>query len=273
MKLPNPRPLLRPVSLRTFSRMRRRALSPHLWCRLEPNWRAGKSWLCLETPTVETESQLKEKFDARDNENLVDRFAKAHEHAVCIPRWKAAQAEMASLRGQQRPVFDLHVIVVIIIIIITIIILIITIIIIIIIIITITILIILIIIIFIISIIISRPGLSLWPVPPTTFTTFIVSHSFPPRPGLPLRLVSSSPLPPTVPFSLPLPSPFPHFPHFPPPSVHVLVDLLCRLVALKAVDPTSLMTHMITGPVAPCVPPFGKFGPHLHIVVCPPTIS
>ena len=74
MELPNPRPLLRPVSLRTFSRMRRRALSPHLWCRLEPNWRAEKSWLYLETPAIETESQLKKKFDARDNKNVVDRL-------------------------------------------------------------------------------------------------------------------------------------------------------------------------------------------------------
>ena len=55
-----------------------------------------------------SESQLKKKFDARDNKNLVDRFAKAHERAAYTPRWKAAQAEMASLRGQQRPVFDLH---------------------------------------------------------------------------------------------------------------------------------------------------------------------
>ena len=109
MELPNPRPLLRPVSLRTFSRMRRRALSPHLWCRLEPNWSAGESWLYLETPTVETESQLREKFESRNNKNLVDRFAKPHERAAYTPRWKAAQAAMASLKGQQRPVFDLHV--------------------------------------------------------------------------------------------------------------------------------------------------------------------
>ena len=87
MELPNPRPLLRPVSLRTFSRMRRRALSPHLWCRLEPNWRAGRTWLYLETPTIETESQLRKKFDARDNRNLVDRFAKAHERAAYTPGW------------------------------------------------------------------------------------------------------------------------------------------------------------------------------------------
>ena len=98
MELPNPHPLLRPLSL-----------SPHLWCRLEPNWRAGKKWLYLETPTIETESQLRKKFDARDNRNLVDRFAKAHERAAHTPRWQAAQAEIASLRGRQRPVFDLHV--------------------------------------------------------------------------------------------------------------------------------------------------------------------
>ena len=109
MELPNPRPLLRPVSLRTFSRMRRRALSPHLWCRLEPNWTAGRKWPYLETPTVETERQIRQKFDARDNRNLVDRFAKSHERAAHTPRWRAAQAELASLRGRQHPTYDLHV--------------------------------------------------------------------------------------------------------------------------------------------------------------------
>ena len=73
-----------------------------------PNWSAGHSWLYLETPTVETESQLREKFESR-NKNLVDRFAKPHERAAYIPRWKAAQAAMASLKGHQPPVFDLHV--------------------------------------------------------------------------------------------------------------------------------------------------------------------
>ena len=44
-----------------------------------------------------------------NNKNLVDRFAKAHERAAYIPRWKAAQAAMAGLKGHQPPVFDLHV--------------------------------------------------------------------------------------------------------------------------------------------------------------------
>ena len=96
------------LSLRAFSRMRRRmrrrALTPHLWYRPEPNWSAGHSWLYLETPTVETESQLREKFESRNNKNLVDRFAKAHERAAYTPRWKAAQAAMASLsRGSSFP--------------------------------------------------------------------------------------------------------------------------------------------------------------------------
>ena len=39
----------------------------------------------------------------------VERFAKAHERAAHIPRWRAAQAFMARLKGLQLPVFDLHV--------------------------------------------------------------------------------------------------------------------------------------------------------------------
>ena len=109
MELPNPRPLLRPLSLRTFSRMRRRALSPHLWGCLEPDWTAGGNWLYLDTPAVETERQIRRKFDTRDNRNLVDRFAKPHERAAHTPRWRAAQAELASLRGRQHPTFDMHV--------------------------------------------------------------------------------------------------------------------------------------------------------------------
>ena len=89
--------------------MRKRTLTPHLWYKLVPNWSAGHTWLYLETPTVETESQLREKFESRNNKNLVDRFAKAHERAAHIPRWRAAQAAMASLKGHQLPVFDLHV--------------------------------------------------------------------------------------------------------------------------------------------------------------------
>ena len=45
MELPNPRPLLRPVTLRTFSRMHHQALSPHLWGALNPDWRSGLRWL------------------------------------------------------------------------------------------------------------------------------------------------------------------------------------------------------------------------------------
>ena len=109
MELPNPRPLLRRVSLRTFSRMRKRTLTPHLWYKLVPNWSAGHTWLHLETPAVETETQLREKFDTRNNQNLVDKFAKPHERAAYTPRWQAAQAFMARLKGPQLPVFDLHV--------------------------------------------------------------------------------------------------------------------------------------------------------------------
>ncbi len=49
MELPNPRPLLRPVTLRTFSRVRHQALSPHLWGALNPDWQSGLvQWLRLE---------------------------------------------------------------------------------------------------------------------------------------------------------------------------------------------------------------------------------
>ena len=34
-----------------------------------------------------------------------------------------------------------------------------------------------------------------------------------------------------------------------------------------------MMTQMITGPVAACVPPFSKIGPHLHHVVSPPAVG
>ena len=39
----------------------------------------------------------------------MDGFAEAHERAAYTPRWQAAQAEIANVRGRQRPVFDLHV--------------------------------------------------------------------------------------------------------------------------------------------------------------------
>ena len=54
------------------------------------------------------------------------------------------------------------------------------------------------------------------------------------------------------------------------PTPHAFVDLPPRLVALKADDPTFLMTIMITGPVALCVPPFDTLGLPLHFAVCPP---
>ncbi len=109
MELPNPRPLLRPLTLRTFTRMRHRSLSPHLWGNLDPDWRAGLAWLYLETPTVETEQQIRAKFDARDHQNLVDRFAKASERKALKPRWQAAKAELARLRGWTPPTLDLRV--------------------------------------------------------------------------------------------------------------------------------------------------------------------
>ena len=88
MELPNPRPLLRLISLRTFSRMRHRALSPHLWGRLVPNWTAGSTWLCLGV-----------KFDRNlrpaNNQNLVDRFAKRDERAALMPLWHAIRSHLA----------------------------------------------------------------------------------------------------------------------------------------------------------------------------------
>ena len=65
--------------------------------------------LYLETHTVETESEIQRKFTARDNQNLVDRFAKPHERNAYMERWQAACCELASLRGRSRPVFDLQV--------------------------------------------------------------------------------------------------------------------------------------------------------------------
>ena len=64
--------------------------------------------------------------------------------------------------------------------------------------------------------------------------------------------------------------PFSSTPFPPIPTPHAFVDLLPRLVALKAVDPTFWTTIMITGSVALCVPPFDKLGLPLHFVVCPP---
>ena len=67
MELPNPRPLLRPVTLRTFSRMRDQALSPHLWGTLNPDWQSGLRWLRLS-------ENIERRFLGRDHRNLVDKF-------------------------------------------------------------------------------------------------------------------------------------------------------------------------------------------------------
>ena len=100
MELPNPRPLLRPITLRAFTRMRHRSLLP--WGNLDPDWRAGLAWLYLETPTVETEQQIRAKFDARDRIDLSEREA-------LKPGWQAAKAELARLRGWTPPTLDLRV--------------------------------------------------------------------------------------------------------------------------------------------------------------------
>ena len=52
-----------------------------------------------------------------------------------------------------------------------------------------------------------------------------------------------------------------------------LVDLLPRLVALKAVDPTFLTTILITGPVATCVPLFGKLGLQAFCCLFPASVD
>ena len=65
MELPNPRPLLRPLCLRTFSRIRHRTLSTHLWGQLAPDWSAGSTWLYLENPIQETAEAIRRKFDER----------------------------------------------------------------------------------------------------------------------------------------------------------------------------------------------------------------
>ena len=56
MELPNPRLLLRPVTLRTFVGLRHLLMSPHLWGTLNPDWRSGGStWkprLCGPPPAV-----------------------------------------------------------------------------------------------------------------------------------------------------------------------------------------------------------------------------
>ena len=73
MELPNPRPLLRPVTLRHLS------MSPHLWGTLDPDWMSGLWWLHLETPIVESSESIERKFLRRDHRNLTDKFAKTYE--------------------------------------------------------------------------------------------------------------------------------------------------------------------------------------------------
>ena len=76
---------------------------------LVPDWTAGSTWLYLETPTVETKRQIRQKFEARNNQNLVDRFAKRDERAALMPQWHAAKAELARFRGYRKPTFDMSV--------------------------------------------------------------------------------------------------------------------------------------------------------------------
>ena len=107
-ELSNPRPLLRSISGHSLACGAGRYLRIY-GGRLEPNWMVGRNWLHLETPTVETERQIRLEFDTRDNRNLVDRFAKLHERAAHTSRWRAAQAELASFRGREHSAFDMHV--------------------------------------------------------------------------------------------------------------------------------------------------------------------
>ena len=86
MELPNPRPLLRPVTLRTFARLR------HLGT-LNPDWRSGYWWLHLETPIVESAQSIERKFLARDNRNLTDKFAKSHAQDALWRGFRRAQGD------------------------------------------------------------------------------------------------------------------------------------------------------------------------------------
>ena len=109
MELPNPRTLLRPVTLRTFSRLRHLSMSPHLWGTLNPDWRSGHWWLYLETPIVESAQSIERKFLGRDNRNLTDKFAKHHERDALWPGFRRAQEEMDRLRGRQLPTIDFNI--------------------------------------------------------------------------------------------------------------------------------------------------------------------
>ena len=109
MELPNPRPLLRPVTLRTFSRLRRLSMSPHLWGTLNPDWRSGHWWLYLETPIVESAQSIERKFLEQDNRNLTDKFAKYHERDALWRGFRRAQEEMDRLRGRHLPTIDFNI--------------------------------------------------------------------------------------------------------------------------------------------------------------------
>ena len=109
MELPNARPLLRPVTLRTFARLRHLSMSPHLWGTLNPDWRSGYRWLYLETPIVESAQSIERKFLARDNSNLTDKFAKSHARDALWRGFRRAQEEMDRLRGRHLPTIDFNI--------------------------------------------------------------------------------------------------------------------------------------------------------------------
>ena len=109
MELPNQRPLLRPVTLRTFARLRHLSMSPHLWGTLNPDWRSGYRWLHLETPIVESAQSIERKFSARDNSNLTDKFAKSQARDALWSGFRRAQEEMDRLRGRHLPTIDFNI--------------------------------------------------------------------------------------------------------------------------------------------------------------------
>ena len=109
MELPNPRPLLRPPCLRTFSRIRHRTLSTHLWGQPAPDWTAGSAWLYLRNPIQETAEAIRRKFEERDNRNLVDIFVRKDARKALLPQWHQAQAELDAAKGTCCPQFDMNI--------------------------------------------------------------------------------------------------------------------------------------------------------------------
>ena len=103
MELPNPRPLLRPVTLRSI---RHQSMSSHLWGTRNPDWQSGLWWLRLETPIVEPSEDIERKFLERDHRNLTDKFAKANERDALWPGFRRAQEEVGRLRGRNLPTID-----------------------------------------------------------------------------------------------------------------------------------------------------------------------